>query len=90
MSASRASEGSRFRVDLGEVKLPPLVEQQVESEIQAVVLRALNTVSAQSETRASQLEREPADWWGDIAVFDWPDRTRGLVARPIGFPTEGP
>ena len=33
--------GSRFIVDLGDVKLPPLVEKQVEAKIQAVVLGAL-------------------------------------------------
>lgn len=35
------NEGSRFIVDLGSVKLPPLVEQQVEAEIRSTVLRAL-------------------------------------------------
>jgi len=33
--------GSRFLVDLGDVKLPELLEKQVETEIQSVVLRAL-------------------------------------------------
>jgi hypothetical protein len=35
------NEGSRFIVDLGDCKLPPLVEKQVEAEIRAIVLRAL-------------------------------------------------
>ena len=39
--ANEHESGSRFVVDLGKVKLPPLVEKQVEAEIQAVVLRAL-------------------------------------------------
>lgn len=34
-------QGSRFVVDLGDFKLPALVEKQVESEIRATVLRAL-------------------------------------------------
>ena len=38
---SRESEGTRFVVDLGALKLPELLERQVESEIRAVVLKAL-------------------------------------------------
>jgi hypothetical protein len=39
--ANEEGSGSRFVVDLGKVKLPRLVEKQVEAEIQAAVLRAL-------------------------------------------------
>src|SRR5687768_9341274 len=38
---SENQSGSRFIVDLGAVKLAPIMERQVEAEIQAVVLRAL-------------------------------------------------
>ncbi len=53
--------GSRFVVDLGDVKLPPLVERKVEAEIQSVALRALaeNNVSGQ---RARGLNLAPSIW----------------------------
>lgn len=53
--------GSRFVVDLGDVKLPPLVERKVEAEIQSVALRALaeNNVSGQ---RAGGLNLTPSIW----------------------------
>ena len=41
MASEGAASGTRFEVDLGEIKLSPVVEQQVQAEIQAAVLRAL-------------------------------------------------
>jgi hypothetical protein len=51
--------GSRFIVDLGNVKLPPLVERQVEAEIQAIVLREL--AENQLNNNAST-QRKPTIW----------------------------
>jgi len=61
--------GSRFVVDLGNVKLPPLVERQVEAEIQAIVLREI--AENQLDNNAST-QRKPTIW------ETFPDQTRGL------------
>ncbi len=61
--------GSRFVVDLGNVKLPPLVERQVEAEIQAIVLREL--AENQLDNNGSS-QRKPTIW------ETFPDQTRGL------------
>lgn len=47
--ASESKSGSRFIIDLGDVKLPPLVEKNVETEIQSIALRTLakNNISNQ-------------------------------------------
>ena len=64
------TSGSRFIVDLGEVKLPDLVERQVEAEIQAIVLREL----AESDYGQSQRARvRPIDIWDQF-----PGQTKGL------------
>lgn len=81
MLENRKSEGSRFIVDLGSVRLPALAEKQVETDIRGVVLKAL----AQSE------------WGGHARlshrVFDWfPGRTLGLWLDPdlqVPWPTRG-
>ena len=38
---SEDTKGSQFRVDLGGIRLTPLLEKEVDLEIQGVVLRAL-------------------------------------------------
>lgn len=83
---TESTDGSRFIVDLGDVKLPALVEKQVEAEIQAVVLRALaeNTTSSQPQARQSSIwDKFPGQTLGL-----WPGWPEGL---PPGFPgtTEG-
>jgi hypothetical protein len=52
--ANEEGSGSLFIVDLGDVKLPPIVKKQVEAQIQAVVLRALaeSNVGAQGARKA--------------------------------------
>ena len=70
--------GSRFIVDLGEVKLPDLVERQVEAEIQAIVLREL----AESDYGQSQRARvKPIDIWDQF-----PGQTKGLWLGDFGMP----
>jgi hypothetical protein len=41
MTEQPSTSQTRFVVDLGNVELPPIVERQIESEIRAVVLKAL-------------------------------------------------
>src|SRR5207302_17639 len=65
------TEGSRFVVDLGSVKLPPIVEKQVETDIRAVVLKALA-----DEPFAARTALPP---W----IFNhFPGRTLGLWMDP--------
>jgi hypothetical protein len=49
--SERRQEGSKFHVDLGEVKLPPILEKQVETEIRSVVLDALAKSDFASQAR---------------------------------------
>jgi hypothetical protein len=64
-------EGSRFLVDLGSLKLPEMLERQVESEIRAVVLKALAAPEVTSMRRL------------DPSIFDkFPGRTKGLWIDP--------
>jgi hypothetical protein len=67
--AHEGESGSRFVVDLGEVKLPRLVEKQVEAEIQAAVLRAL----AESDFGRNQRARATIPIWDQF-----PGQTLGL------------
>ncbi len=70
MSAQQ-EEGSRFTVDLGSVKLPAILEKQVETEIRDVVLRALG------ETEVATRMSLPR------SIFDmFPGRTLGLWLDP--------
>ncbi len=73
-------DGSRFVVDLGDVKLPPLVEKKVEVEIQSVALRALAENSASGQ-RAGQPTVIPSIW------DKFPGQTLGLWP---GYPDNPP
>lgn len=78
--------GSQFIVDLGTIKLPRLVEKQVEAEIQAAVLRAL----AESDFGGDQQARNRIPIWDQF-----PGATLGLWSgdpdKPpiVGFPSGG-
>ncbi|TGB09713.1 hypothetical protein, partial [Streptomyces sp. MZ04] len=69
-------DGSRFIVDLGSVKLPAILEKQVETDIRAVVLAALG------ESDIAVARRLPD------SIFDrFPGRTLGLWLDPdVQFP----
>jgi hypothetical protein len=41
MTEQRSTNQTKFVVDLGNLELPPIIERQIESEIRAVVLKAL-------------------------------------------------
>lgn len=71
MARYEEGRGSKFVVDLGSFKLPSVVEEQVESEIRAIVLRAMAdpTITAAREVDTSLFDR-----------FPW--RTRGLWIDP--------
>lgn len=71
MERKERAKGSRFMVDLGDVKLPSVVEEQVESEIRAVVLRALAdpNLSAPREVASRAFDK-------------FTGRTRGLWLNP--------
>jgi hypothetical protein len=76
-----ASEGSRFIVDLGDVKLPRLAEKQVEAEIRSTVLRALAENGFGGESRGPQARISKTIW--DL----FPGQTLGLWP---GWPEEKP
>jgi hypothetical protein len=83
MSAPAIS-GSRFIVDLGDVKLPALVEKEVEARIRAVVLRALaENAYSTADARSRGLL--------DTHIFDeFPGRTLGLFPDSQYPPADGP
>lgn len=72
MSRSKGA-GSRFAVDLGEVKLPEVIERRVEAEIQAAALRGLldADVSGARKFDAGLIKKFP----GGVAGFIWGDGT---------------
>lgn len=75
MASNDKAGGSRFQVDLGDIKLPAVVEQQVQAEIQAAVLRAL----AQLDERGDARLKRP--------IFDqFPGQTLGLWLDPDRIP----
>lgn len=78
--ASQDMSGSRFVVDLGDIKLPPALEKRVEAEIQASVLRALAENSLGASQRG-QKGRIPTIW--DIPDF-WDKFPGGLAGLWIG------
>jgi hypothetical protein len=68
--------GSVFVASLGEVKLPPAIENRVAGEIQAAVMRGLAAVDFGGEVN-TQFPRD---------LFPW-GRTLGMwVGRPPTFP----
>jgi hypothetical protein len=76
-----ANEGSRFIVDLGDFKLPPLVEKQVEAEIRATVLRALAENGFGGDPRVPQARISSPIW------DQFPGQTLGLWP---GWPQDKP
>lgn len=70
--ANEDKSGSRFIVDLGDFKLPPLVEKQVEAEIRATVLRALAEHGFGGDPRVPQA-RVASPLWDQF-----PGQTLGL------------
>ena len=63
--------GTRFIVDLGSLKLPEMMERQLESEIRAIVLKALAAPEVTSVRRL------------DPSIFGkFPNRTLGLWIDP--------
>jgi hypothetical protein len=79
--ADMSGSGSRFAVDLGDIRLPDLVEKQVESEIQGIVLRVLASSDFRGDRRLQ----------GSI-FHHFPGHTLGLWLEPIEAdipPTEG-
>ncbi|SFN74786.1 hypothetical protein SAMN05216386_1695 [Nitrosospira briensis] len=81
--ADESKSGSRFMVDLGDIKLSRLVEKQVEADIKAVVLRAL----AESDFIGNRRGQRDPD---SIPIWEkFPGGTLGLWIGdqlPIGFP----
>src|SRR5436190_15688385 len=59
--ANANNSGSRFIVDLGEVKFPAIVEKQLEAEIQAVVLRAIAENEVEDKSASARRVR-PGIW----------------------------
>jgi hypothetical protein len=76
----KEASGSRFIVDLGNIKLPPLVEKQVEAEIKAVVLRAL------AERDAGDHQRERRDRISLPIRDQFPGQTLGMWIGPEDEP----
>ena len=55
MATQTNTGGSRFAVDLGDVKLPDIVEKRLEAEIQAIVLRELAATDLGGRSRLSPI-----------------------------------
>ena len=66
---SEEGKGSQFRVDLGGIRLPPLLEKEVDLEIQGVVLKALARMKV-------------PDRFDQIDFKDLGPETRGIWAVP--------
>jgi hypothetical protein len=71
MATRRSASGSRFAVDLGDLKLPSVVEKRVEAEIQAVVLRVLAEADFEGRTRLQK-----------FVIDRFPDGTLGMIFNP--------
>ena len=76
--ANQGKSGSYFVVDLGEVKLPPLTEKQVEAEIQ----------SSRSARAGERLRRSTASAHLDPSPTD--PRPRSVTGRAVGPVPFGP
>jgi hypothetical protein len=77
VTEQRSNNRTKFVVDLGNLELPPIIERQIESEIRAVVLKALTNPELGV---ARQL---------DPSIFGrFPGRTLGLWIDP-DHPEEG-
>lgn len=65
MDTFQKGDGSRFIVDLGSIKLPTVLEKQVETQIRGVVLEALagDNVSARRQLPSSIFDRSRAVPW---------------------------
>jgi hypothetical protein len=63
--------GSRFMVDLGDMKLPEVLESRIEAEIRALVLRILAEFDGGGRSRMAQ-----------STIGRFPDGTMGLVFGP--------
>lgn len=74
--AYEEKSGSRFIVDLGDIKLPRLVEKQVEAQIQAAVLRGL----AESDFGGNKQTLQKSLLWNEkSSIWDqFPGQTLGL------------
>lgn len=71
MAEEHSTEHTRFVVNLGNLKLPPVIERQIESEIRAVVLRALTNPEVAAARHL------------DPSIFGrFPGRTLGLWIDP--------
>lgn len=71
MAERETKEPTRFVVNLGNLELPPVVARQIESEIRAVVLRAL-----------ANLDTEPSKRLNSSLFGNFTGRTLGLWIDP--------
>jgi hypothetical protein len=89
--ADEKESGSRFIVDLGDFKLPPLVEKQVEAEIRATVLRALAESGFGGDLRVPQARVRSPIWdqfpGQTLGLWPgWPQDIPPVVSGPGGGP----
>jgi hypothetical protein len=71
MTEQGSTNQTKFVVDLGSIKLPPIIQRQIETEIRAVVLRALTNPELGEARRL------------DPSIFGtFPGRTLGLWIDP--------
>ena len=71
MTEEASTSKTRFLVDLGNLELPPLVARQIESEVRAVVLKALTNPEVGGLKKL------------DPSIFKYfPGRTLGLWIDP--------
>jgi hypothetical protein len=77
-------QGSRFAVDLGELKLPDEIEKGIELEIQKVVLRSLADIDFRGDLR---IDRFPPGVYGMILNVPYPEFPGGIDTSPRGIDT---
>ena len=84
--ANEDNQGSRFIVDLGDVKLPALKEKQVQAEIQAVVLRALADSGHGSDPQRTQAREKSPIWDFLQQIYGmWPGWPENPPVKPRGI-----
>jgi hypothetical protein len=86
MDARQTTRGSRFAVDLGDVKLPDVIEKRVEAEIRAVALRALAEVDTRGARRYD--DRIQEDFPGGVAGM-WIGPDGDWKPQPLEWPGSG-
>jgi hypothetical protein len=86
MPTSNSTTGSRFAVDLGDLKLPPIGEKQIAAEIQAIVLRKIAEMDTGGRSRMAKFKDQFPD--GTMGFWNPPDGGPPHFPFPWGTPSQ--